>query len=90
MQYFIYSFIFSYTTSLSFIIIEGRSWVNTYLHLMFCCNSDVIREDEVPKDMKAEAEAYRQELVERVSEVDDQLAEMFIGKISSLTLYHLH
>lgn len=46
---------------------------------MLCCNSDVIREDEVPKDMRAEAEAYRQELVERVSEVDDQLAEMFIG-----------
>lgn len=39
----------------------------------------MIREDEVPKDMRAEAEAYRQELVERVSEVDDQLAEMFIG-----------
>lgn len=52
---------------------------------MFFCNSDVIREDEVPKDMKAEAEAYRQELVERVSEVDDQLAEMFIGKSA-----HLH
>lgn len=71
------------------LLLKAEAEFNLFILDVFC-NSDVIREDEVPKDMKAEAEAYRQELVERVSEVDDQLAEMFIGKISSLTLYHLH
>uniref|UniRef100_A0A1B6G3A0 Elongation factor G, mitochondrial n=1 Tax=Cuerna arida TaxID=1464854 RepID=A0A1B6G3A0_9HEMI len=39
---------------------------------------EVVREDEIPKDMRAEAEDYRHELVEQVSSVDEQLGEMFI------------
>lgn len=42
---------------------------------------DIIREDEIPKDMRAEACDYRHELIEHVSGVDEQLGEMFIGNI---------
>ncbi|KAG8325968.1 hypothetical protein J6590_054181 [Homalodisca vitripennis] len=39
---------------------------------------EVVREDEIPKDMRAEAKDYRHELVEQVSNVDEQLGEMFL------------
>lgn len=39
---------------------------------------DVIREDEVPSDMRAEAQERRQELIEHVSNVDDKLGELFL------------
>jgi len=39
-----------------------------------------IRADEVPKDMRSEAEALRQELIEHVAGVDELLGEMFIAE----------
>lgn len=37
-----------------------------------------IREDEIPKDMRAEAQERRQELIEHVSNADDTLGEIFL------------
>lgn len=39
---------------------------------------DVVREDEVPQNMRAECEDRRRELIEHVSNVDDVLGEMFL------------
>ena len=40
--------------------------------------SEILRYDSVPKDMEMESKDKRQELVEAVSNVDDQLGEMFL------------
>jgi elongation factor G len=34
--------------------------------------------DEIPEDLKVEAQAYREQLVEKVSEVDDQILEAYL------------
>jgi len=39
-----------------------------------------VREDEIPHDMRTESEDKRQELIEHVSNVDEILGEMFLGK----------
>ncbi|KAH0953617.1 hypothetical protein HN011_000486 [Eciton burchellii] len=39
---------------------------------------EVIREDEIPKEMNAEVKDRRQELIEHLSNVDDTLGEMYI------------
>ena len=39
----------------------------------------VIREDEVPADMQEAAEAARNELIEKVADADDGIAEKFLG-----------
>lgn len=39
---------------------------------------EIIREDEVPKGMRAETDDKRQELIETVSNVDDTFGEMFL------------
>ncbi|XP_054282460.1 elongation factor G, mitochondrial [Macrosteles quadrilineatus] len=39
-----------------------------------------IREEDIPKDMRSEAEDYRQELIEHVANADDQLGEMFLSE----------
>lgn len=36
-------------------------------------------EDEVPEDMKAQVEEYRQKLVEKIAETDDALLEKYLG-----------
>jgi elongation factor G len=41
---------------------------------------EVVHEDEIPRDMRSESEDRRQELIEHVSNVDDLLGEMFLGK----------
>jgi elongation factor G len=41
---------------------------------------EVVREDEIPHDMRSESEDRRQELIEHVSNVDEILGEMFLGK----------
>ncbi|KAK2576865.1 hypothetical protein KPH14_005494 [Odynerus spinipes] len=40
-----------------------------------------IRKDEIPKDMKVEAEERRLELIEHLSNVDDQLGELFLNEV---------
>lgn len=42
------------------------------------CSENVVAE-EVPADMEALVEEKRRELIETVSEVDDKLAEAFLG-----------
>jgi len=39
---------------------------------------EVVREDEIPHDMRTESEDRRQELIEHVSNVDEILGEMFL------------
>ncbi|XP_046469447.1 elongation factor G, mitochondrial [Neodiprion pinetum] len=41
---------------------------------------DVVRTDEIPKDMRAEADAKRQELIEHLSNVDDTIGELFLNE----------
>ncbi|GFH28098.1 elongation factor G1, partial [Haematococcus lacustris] len=41
---------------------------------------DTVRELAIPAELEEEVEARRAELVERVSEVDDQVAELFLGE----------
>ena len=43
--------------------------------------SEEIREEDVPKDMWAQVEDTRQELVEHLSNVDDTLGEIFLGSL---------
>ncbi len=45
---------------------------------VFClqCYSESIQVDDIPEIMKAEAEAKREELLEALYEVDDELAEI--------------
>ncbi|XP_039279469.1 elongation factor G, mitochondrial [Nilaparvata lugens] len=45
---------------------------------------DIIREDEIPKEMRSQANDFRQELVESVSNADERLGEMFLGKSPSV------
>ena len=39
---------------------------------------DQIEITEIPEDMKDDAEAYRQEMIEKICETDDELLEMFL------------
>lgn len=39
-----------------------------------------MRSEDIPPDLVSQSEAKRQELVEHVSNVDDQLGELFLGK----------
>ncbi|XP_047488000.1 elongation factor G, mitochondrial-like [Penaeus chinensis] len=41
-------------------------------------NGEIIREDEIPKDMRAEADDRYMELIEHVSNADDAIGEMFL------------
>ncbi|GLG92390.1 Elongation factor G, mitochondrial [Gryllus bimaculatus] len=41
-------------------------------------NGNIVREDEIPSDMRSLCEDKRQELIEHVSNVDDILGEMFL------------
>jgi len=47
-------------------------YVNYFVH------REIIREDEIPKDMRQQTEDYHQELVEHVSNVDEHLGEIFL------------
>ncbi|KOC68096.1 Elongation factor G, mitochondrial [Habropoda laboriosa] len=42
---------------------------------------EVIKEDEIPSDMRAEAKDKRQELIEQLSNVDEKLGEMYLNEI---------
>lgn len=42
---------------------------------------EFIREGEVPGDMKADVEEYRQKLIEALSNVDEELGEMFLEEL---------
>lgn len=46
---------------------------------LFLSNSESIREDEIPSDIRTLCADYRQELIEHVSNVDEKLGEMFLG-----------
>jgi len=41
-------------------------------------NSEIVREDEIPQNMRQQAEDCYQELIEHVSNVDEQLGEIFL------------
>lgn len=41
-------------------------------------NGEIIREDEIPKDMRAEADDRYMELIEHVSNADDAIGELFL------------
>jgi hypothetical protein len=51
------------------------------LNIVLCwlCR-EVVREDEIPHEMRSESEDRRQELIEHVSNVDEILGEIFLGK----------
>lgn len=53
----------------------------------------MVRQDEVPADMREECEDKRQELIECVSNADDTLGDMFIGNYivtnSSMLMPHI-
>jgi len=51
---------------------------------IYSFNRTTIRYDEIPSDMRAESEDRRQELIESVSNVDEILGEIFLGKGSFL------
>jgi elongation factor G len=52
---------------------------NIFTPILISFYSEIIREEEVPKDMRAQVEDSRQELIEHVSNVDDTLGELFLG-----------
>lgn len=39
-----------------------------------------MRSEDIPPNMVSQSEAKRQELIEQVSNVDEQLGEIFLGK----------
>jgi len=43
-------------------------------------NGENIREEEIPQDMKADADKYRSELIEKLAEIDESLQEKFLGE----------
>lgn len=43
-------------------------------------NGEYIREEEIPEEMKAEADKYRSELIERLADIDENLQEKFLGE----------
>lgn len=43
-------------------------------------NGDNIREEEIPADLKAEAEKKRSELIEKLAEIDENLQEKYLGE----------
>ncbi|XP_060822793.1 elongation factor G, mitochondrial [Bombus pascuorum] len=45
---------------------------------------EVIREDEIPLDMRTEAQDKRQELIEHLSNVDEKLGEMYLNEMQIL------
>ena len=40
-----------------------------------------VTEDEIPKEMRSEAIDRRSELIEHISNVDDTLGDIFLGKL---------
>ncbi|CAK9831186.1 Elongation factor G, mitochondrial [Anthophora retusa] len=42
---------------------------------------EVVREDEIPSDMRAEAQDKKQELIEQLSNVDEKLGEMYLNEV---------
>ncbi|XP_078048110.1 mitochondrial translation elongation factor G 1 [Augochlora pura] len=42
---------------------------------------EVVREDEIPADMRAEANDGKQELIEHLSNVDEKLGEMYLNEV---------
>jgi len=53
-------------------LVKGKSYVSKGDH------GEIIEEGEVPSDMVEQFNAKRQELVERLGEVDDEIAELFV------------
>lgn len=49
-----------------------------FYQLINCLFSVVIREDEIPADMRAEAKEKRHELIECVSNGDETIGELFL------------
>lgn len=45
---------------------------------------EVIREDEIPSDMRTEVQNKRQELIEHLSNVDEKLGEMYLNEMQIL------
>ncbi|XP_012344621.1 elongation factor G, mitochondrial [Apis florea] len=45
---------------------------------------EVVREDEIPSDMRTETQEKRQELIEHLSNVDEYLGEMYLNEIQIL------
>ncbi|CAL7946611.1 unnamed protein product [Xylocopa violacea] len=45
---------------------------------------EVVREDEIPSNMKSEAEERRQMLIEQLSNIDDTLGEMYLSEAKIL------
>ncbi|XP_003393216.1 elongation factor G, mitochondrial [Bombus terrestris] len=45
---------------------------------------EVIREDEIPSDMRTEVQDKRQELIEHLSNVDEKLGEMYLNEMQIL------
>ena len=41
-------------------------------------NGETLREDDIPEELVEEAESARNELIERIAEVDDSIAELFL------------
>lgn len=64
-----------------------------FLHLLFLCSEKIVTED-IPANLKELAQEKRRELVEVVSEVDDQLAEAFLSdepiSAADLEVYFFH
>ena len=48
-----------------------------------------IREEEIPADLRDSAEIWRQEMVEKICELDDDLAEKFLTDPSTITVPEL-
>jgi elongation factor G len=44
------------------------------------CHRETIVEEEIAADMRSEAKEKREELIEHVSNVDDILGQMYLGK----------
>jgi len=55
-------------------------YVTNYKSFFLKQFSTSIRYDEIPSDMRSESHDRRQELIEHVSNVDEVLGEIFLGK----------
>jgi hypothetical protein len=63
----------------SFLVQDLTAWEIIKYFFCWLCR-EVVREGEIPHDMRAESQDRRQELIEHVSNVDEILGEMFLGK----------
>lgn len=61
-------------------ILKQERKVMIFIDMIYNFYRDIVREDEIPKNMVAESEEKRQELVECLSNTDEILGEMFLGK----------